>query len=394
VSSEITNDELEQQVKALVADLPPATTEPSRFWGEQFDRGLAWPSFPVGLGGVGVHPAQAGLVARALRAADAPTNFPRNPVGLGMVGPVLVAHGTAEQRARLLRPLFTCEEIWCQLFSEPGSGSDLAGLATLAVRDGDGWVVNGQKVWTTFAHLAAWGLLLARTDGAVPKHRGMTAFIVDMRAPGVEVRPLRQLTGDDEFNEVFFGDVRIPDSARIGDVGQGWSVALSTLMNERVALAERSGSLGGVSIARALDLWKAAPQQHPVMRARLAQLYSRSEALRLTKLRAGAARRRGVPGPEDSVGKSLSGPLSQDIAEFCIDLLGADGLLLNSYDPKVVSAERAVRNPTRAFLRSRANTIEGGTSEVLKNIIGERVLGLPGDARDDRDRPWSQVPRN
>ena len=227
---------VQARVAELLAAHDPATTPPVEFLGARFDAGLAWVWFPEGQGGLGLSPEAQGVVERDLARAGAPNEYERNVIGYGMGAPTVLAHGTEEQRSRYLRPLFTCEEIWCQLFSEPGAGSDVAGLATRAERDGDEWVVNGQKVWTTLGHMARWGMLVARTDPDVPKHRGMTYFILDMHAPGVEVRPLRQMTGDAEFNEVFMTDVRVPDSQRLDEVGAGWRVAMTTLMNERVAI--------------------------------------------------------------------------------------------------------------------------------------------------------------
>src|SRR6202140_1802688 len=215
----------------LTAGHDPGSPPGVEFLGARFDAGLAWVSFPLGLGGLGVSPDLQGFVERELRAVDAPNEADRNVIGYGMAAPTNLTHGTEEQRRRYLRPLFTGEEIWCQLFSEPGAGSDVAGLATRAVRDGDEWVVNGQKVWTTLAHLARWGMLVARTDTEAPKHRGLTYFVIDMHGPGVEVRPLRQMTGEAEFNEVYFTDARVPDAERLGAVGEGWHVALTTLMN-------------------------------------------------------------------------------------------------------------------------------------------------------------------
>ena len=221
----------------LLAELPPRQNDPVTFLGRQYDLGLAWVHFPEGYGGLGLSPEAA--EARQRDAAGAPgarRRTLRNPIGHGMGAPTVVTHGSDEQKRRYLRPLFTGEEIWCQLFSEPGAGSDVAGLATRAVRDGDEWVVNGQKVWTTLAHVARCGMLVARTDPDAPKHKGLTYFVVDMHAPGVEVRPLHQITGEAEFNEVYFTDVRIPDAERLGEVGEGWRVSLTTLMNERVAI--------------------------------------------------------------------------------------------------------------------------------------------------------------
>jgi alkylation response protein AidB-like acyl-CoA dehydrogenase len=387
------DDELLAEVAALCDEHLSTDSSPREFWAAQFDSGLAWPSFPVGRGGTAATSRQQSLVANYLKARRAPTNYPDNPVGVGMVAPVLIALAREDQQARYLKPLFTNDEIWCQLFSEPGAGSDLAGLATQAVVDGDEWIVTGQKVWTTYAHRARWGLLLARTDPDVPKHRGLTCFVVDMESVGVEVRPLKQITGDTEFNEVFLDGVRVPDSARIGDVGTGWKVALATLMNERVTLAERSGSVGGSSLGRAMEQWSNSTTKPHHMRSRLVQLYIESECVRLTKARAAASRRRGTPGPEDSVGKAMSGPLSQRVAEFCVDLAGLNGLLISGYTPEDNSAPGSRREPARRYLRSKANTIEGGTSEILKNIIAERVLQLPPEPRDDKDVAWRDVRR-
>ena len=227
---------VDELVDGLLADFPPATTPAQQFLGEQFDRGLAWVHFPPDCGGLGLTPKDQQQAQSRLHAGGAPVAGVQNPIGYGMCAPTIVTHGTHEQKQRYLRPLFTNEEIWCQLFSEPGAGSDVAGLSTRAERDGDEWVLNGQKVWTTLAHISSFGLLVARTNPDVPKHKGMTAFLVDMRAPGVEVRPLFQITGEAEFNEVFFTDVRMPDSARIGGEGDGWRVAVTTLMNERVSI--------------------------------------------------------------------------------------------------------------------------------------------------------------
>jgi alkylation response protein AidB-like acyl-CoA dehydrogenase len=290
--------------------------------------------------------------------------------------------------------LFTCEEIWCQLFSESGAGSDVASLATRAVRDGDEWVVTGQKVWTTLAHIARFGMLLARTDPWVEKHNGLTYFVVDMQAPGIEVRPLRQMTGDAEFNEVYLTDVRIPDAERLSEVGKGWHAALVTLMNERV-------SIGGVirprsegAIRMALDLWETRAHLGPVYRDRLAKLWIDAEVVRLTNIRAAANAKAGIPGPEGSVAKLAFSELNQKIFEFCVELLGPAGMLYDSYElhPADITID-AYSGPTRAFLRSRAATIEGGTSQIMRNIIGERVLGLPADVRVDKTLPWSKVPR-
>ena len=393
----------EQRVIELTEQLldahPPAATEPRAFLGAQFDLGLAWIHFPEGHGGLGLSPRLQEVVNGRLRAAKAPMPGPRNPIGYGMGAPTVVTHGSQEQKQRYLRPLFTGEEVWCQLFSEPGAGSDVASLSTRAVLDGDEWIVNGQKVWTTVAHLARWGMLVARTDPEAPKHRGMTYFVVDMKAPGVEVRPLRQATGEAEFNEVYFTDVRIPDSERLGGVGEGWHVSLTTLMNERVSIGGGIAPRGSGPIAEAVRLWKErhAADRSPeaaVRRDRLVDLWIKAEAARLTNIRASENRKVGIPGPEGSVGKLVGAELNKKIYELCIDLMGLDGTLYGSYEmvrPELVGFSADVR---KSFIRARANSIEGGTSEVMRNILGERVLGLPGEPRVDKDVPWSQVARS
>ena len=232
----------------LLSEFPPASTDPVTFLGAQFDLGLAWIHFDEGFGGLGLARSLQRPVSERLAAAGAPTAGSRNPIGAGMAAPTIATWGTDEQKKRYLRPLFTGEEVWCQLFSEPGAGSDVAALATSAVPDGDDWVVNGQKVWTTLAHLASFGILVARTDPNLPKHSGLSYFIVDMHAPGVEVRPLRQITGEAEFNEVFFSDARIPNANILGNVGDGWRVSLTTLMNERVSIGGGVGPRGSGAI--------------------------------------------------------------------------------------------------------------------------------------------------
>jgi alkylation response protein AidB-like acyl-CoA dehydrogenase len=388
----------EKRVRAscdqLLADHPPTSTDPVTFLGAQYDAGLGWVHFPEGQGGLGASRRLQQVVDKQLIGAGGPNAYARNPIGHGMGAPTIVAHGTDAQRARYLRPLFTGEEVWCQLFSEPGAGSDVASLATVAERDGDEWVLNGQKVWTTLAHLARWGMIVARTNPDAPKHKGLTYFVVDMHAPGVDVRPLRQMTGEAEFNEVFFSDVRVPDSERLGDVGEGWHVALTTLMNERVAIGGAIPQKGSGLINEALRSWERTDRTSRVDRDRLARLWIDSEVLRLTNIRASQLRSKGTPGPEGSVGKLFAAELNKRIVEFAVDVLGADGMLYTSYDLTRPDTVLHWDCPQKAFLRMRANSIEGGTTEVMKNILGERVLGLPGDVRVDKDLPWRDVPRN
>ena len=387
---------VEALVDELLRDVPPRSTDPVTFLGAQFDRGLAWVHFPVGHGGLGLNPKLQKAINEKIFAAGGPNPVYRNPIGHGMCGPTVVMWGSEEQKQRYLRPLFTGEEIWCQLFSEPGSGSDFAGLSSKGVKDGDEWVVNGQKVWTTLAHLSKWGLLVVRTDPDAVKHAGLTAFVVDMQAPGVEVRPLRQMTGEAEFNEVYFTDTRIAEKEMLGKPGDGWRVSLTTLMNERVSIGGAIPQKGSGTIAHLMKTWSDAPEwrKDPSTRDEVMQLWIRSETLRLTNIRANQNRKMGDPGPEGSIGKMASANLNKDIYEALMGLLGADGMLYGSYE--MVRPEHAMEyaGPQKAFLRSRANSIEGGTTEVMLNILGERVLGLPGDVRVDREVPWSKVPRN
>jgi alkylation response protein AidB-like acyl-CoA dehydrogenase len=392
---------VDELVDGLLADCPPATTPAQEFFGEQFDRGLAWLHFPPGCGGLGLTPKDQQRAQARLRDGGAPASGVRNPIGYGMCAPTIATHGTDEQKQRYLRPLFTDEEIWCQLFSEPGAGSDVAGLSSRAERDGDEWVLNGQKVWTTLAHISSFGLIIARTNPDVPKHKGLTAFLVDMKAPGVEVRPLFQITGEAEFNEVFFTDVRMPDSARLGGEGDGWRVAVTTLMNERVSIGGAVTRRGGGPIAEAIRIWKERWQDDEsahaqALRDRLVSSYIRMEALSMTNARAAQTRKAGTPGPEGSVAKLAYAEENKRVYELCVDLLGSEGMLFPAGYP-MLRPDLVGMGSTdvhKMFLRVRANSIEGGTSEVMRNILGERVLGLPGDVRTDKDVPWKEVPRS
>jgi len=355
------------------------------------DAGWATPTWPAEYGFLGLNGAQAKVVNDELGRWKVPRSF--NIIGIGMGGPTIMHWGTDEQKQRLLKPMAKHEEIWCQLFSEPGSGSDVASLATRAVRDGDEWVVNGQKVWTTLAHMAKWGLLVARTDPDQPKHKGLSYFIVDMKAPGVEVRPLKQITGDAEFNEVFFTDVRIPDSMRLGPEGEGWMVATTTLMNERAALSGAGSAsdqnVGGgpvdAIVAAAQDNGSAAD---PEVRQRLAQAVIEGRVIKMTNMRATAARKAGhQPGPEGSITKLFQAEYNQRLQDLAMDILGSRAMAWSPQDEGTAVT-------VRGFLRSRANTIEGGTSEIMRNILGERVLGLPKEPSVDRDIPWKDIPRS
>jgi alkylation response protein AidB-like acyl-CoA dehydrogenase len=390
---------VDRAIDNLLESYPPESTEPRAFWEAQFDAGLAWVDFAEGDGGLGVSPSYREVVSRRLNEAGAPTwNTTANILGIGMGAGVLAAHGTEAQRSKWLRPMFVMDEIWCQLFSEPGAGSDVAGLSTRAIRDGDEWIVNGQKVWTTLAHLAKWGLLVTRTDPDQPKHRGMTYFVVDMEADGVEILPLYQITGEAEFNEVFFSDTTIPDAYRIDDVGAGWRVAMTTLMNERVAIGGRTVPRGTGTIGAAVETWNESGSGDAATRRELARLWGEVEAMRLTSLRASENMQAGVPGPEGSTGKLAWADLNKEVTAFTVAMQGLEGATIpegytlepTSYGTREV--ER-VLSSQRAFLRARANSIEGGTSEIMRNILGERVLGLPGEPRVDKDLPWSEVQR-
>jgi alkylation response protein AidB-like acyl-CoA dehydrogenase len=392
----LTVDDLRAQVREFLAAHDPATTERLEFLDARFDAGLAWVHYPVGLGGQGLSRVLQKNVDAEFAAANAPTNRPeRNGIGLGMAAPTILAYGSDEQRKRWLRPLWTGEEIWCQLFSEPGAGSDLANLATRAVRDGDHWVVNGQKVWTSSAHVAKRGLLVTRTDPDQPKHKGLTYFSVEMTAPGVEVRPLRQATGGAEFNEVFFTDVVIPDADRIGEVGQGWQVSTATLMNERVALGAFSLPREGGAIGLSVRAWRDHPElRTPGLHDRLLRLWAAAEVSRLASERLRQQLAAGQPGPEGSGAKLVFARLNQEITDFEVELIGADGLRYEDWSMRRPDgADFFGRDAGYRFVRAKGNSIEGGTSEILRNIVAERVLGLPPEIRLDKDKPWKDLPR-
>jgi alkylation response protein AidB-like acyl-CoA dehydrogenase len=371
---------VDESAREFLASHDPTTTPRLDFLRAQFDAGLAWVHYPVGLGGLDLPRSEQPTVDAVLAAAGAPGNDPlRIGIGLGMAAPTILRHGTDEQKRRWLRPLWTGEELWCQLFSEPGAGSDLASLATRAVRDGDDWVVTGQKVWTSMAHEARWAILIARSDPAAPKHDGLTYFACDMTATGVDVRPLRQITGEAEFNEVFLDAVRIPDTHRLGAPGEGWRVARTTLMNERVSIGggivPREDGMIGV-VARE---WRERPSVRTAATAdTLMRLWVAAEAARLSAQRLGEQLAAGQPGAEGSAVKYAYAQLNQEISGFELELLGEEALRYDDWTmrrPTIVDWDR--RTPGYRYLRSRANSIEGGTSEILSNIIAERVLGLP-----------------
>ncbi|GAA0654529.1 acyl-CoA dehydrogenase [Kitasatospora atroaurantiaca] len=383
-------------VRAFLAEHDPATTDRLDFLRARFDAGLAWVHFPVGLGGLGAPRALQAEVDAELAAAGAPDNDPRRiGIGLGMAAPTILRFGTEEQKSRFLRPLWTGEEVWCQLFSEPGAGSDLAALGTRAVRDGDGWVVDGQKVWTSSAHTARWAILIARTDPDVPKHRGITYFICDMTDPGIEVRPLRQITGEAEFNEVFLTGVRIPDAHRLGAVGEGWQVAQTTLNNERVAIGGQAIPREGGMVGVVADTWRRRPELRThELHQRLLKAWLEAEVARLTGERLRQQLTVGQPGPEGAAMKLAFARLAQELSGLEVELLGEEGLAYDDWTmtrPEIVDFNG--REAGYRYLRAKGNSIEGGTSEILRNIIAERVLGLPAEPRTDKDLPWKELAR-
>ncbi|MGE0881587.1 MAG: acyl-CoA dehydrogenase family protein [Acidimicrobiia bacterium] len=393
-----------EATEKLLANYPPSVTEPVAFLSAQYEAGLAYVSYPVGYGGLGFAPEVGEVVDARLREAGAPpSGRVTNPIAAGQGTATLILFGSEDQKQRYIKPLFTGQLYGCQLYSEPGSGSDLASLATTAVRDGDDWIVNGQKVWTSGAHLAQWGLLLARTNPGVVKHAGLTQFVIDMTAPGVEVRPLRQMSGGAEFNEVFLTDVRIPDSERLGDVGDGWRGSQATLVFERYNVG-RTPNRGEGRIALAVEAWKRrADKTSPeaiALRDQMMKFWIEEEVLRLLQWRAGELRASGNTGPEGSLGKLATSVVGRRLAEWMPSMIGAEGMLIDGYDDPPSRSQR--RNPgefgeydiQRACVGSPGTSIAGGTDQIQRNIIGDRVLGLPREPAVDRDRPWNELARN
>lgn len=387
--------DLHNRVAALLEEKPPATTGRTAFLEARFDAGLAWVHFPVGLGGLDLPREQQTEVDELLAAAGAPgPDLGRNSIGLGMAAPTLLAYGTEEQQQRYLRPLFACTDIWCQLFSEPGAGSDLAAVATRAVRDGDAWVVNGQKVWTSGAHNAQRAILVARTDADLPKHAGLTYFVVDMSDPGVDVRPLRQITGEAEFNEVFLTDVRVPDADRVGQAGEGWRVATTTLNNERVAIGNGAVREAG-QIGLVTERWRNDPAvRSAAEQEELLTLWVECEVTRLAGERLRQQLAVGQPGPESSAMKLAFARQAQQITGMALELDPDAGLAYDDWTMvRTESADMLGRGPGFRYLRAKGNSIEGGTSEIMRNVVAERVLGLPADHRPDKGIPFKDVPR-
>jgi alkylation response protein AidB-like acyl-CoA dehydrogenase len=396
---------IREKVADLLREHPPASTDPLVFLRAQYDAGLAWVHYPVGYGGSDASIALQPVVDDLLVEAQAPPNGRMiNAIGAGQCAATVLLYGSEEQKQHYLPKLFTAEAQWCQLFSEPGSGSDLSSLATRAVRDGDEWIVNGQKVWTSGAQYASYALLLARTDPDAEKHAGLTAFAIDMHAPGVEVRPLRQMNGGADFNEVFMSDVHIPDSERLGDVGAGWLVANSTLAQERYNMPRIPGR-GEGAIAGVVEVWQARTDKTSpealALKDRLMEHWVEAEVLRLLQARAAMLRAIGGSGPEGSLGKLAMSVASRRLGEFAPALIGAGAMLIDGYDGNRSMMSMRLDGSRggpfmiqHSLVGSPGMAIAGGTDEIQRNIIGDRVLGLPREPSVDKGVPWSQTLRN
>ena len=346
--------------------------------------GITWPK---SMGGQGLTPMHSIIFNQEQSRYHAPTNL--FEIGLGMCIPTVFTHGSPEIIARYVAPALAGDEVWCQLFSEPSAGSDLAGIRTKAVRDGDEWVIDGQKVWTTNAHLSDYGIIVTRTDPSAPKHKGLTMFIVDMHAPGVEARPLKQMSGGSDFNEVFFTGVRVNDSHRLGAVGDGWKVSLTTLMNERLAVGGKPSHAPDYKLlmdfARRIETDTGPALEQRDVRQRIAASYIADEGIKLTQMRALSALAKGqVPGPEQSISKVVVAKTMQDMAAFAMDLSEASGFVTQGAAPDLAKLQGS-------YMAAAGLRIAGGTDEILRNIIAERVLGLPGDMRPDKDTPFNAI---
>ena len=351
------------------------------------DAGWAVPHWPKDYGGRGASPIERVIWQQEEGVYGKLTGM--FIIGQGMCGPTMMAYASEEQKRHYLPPLASGEKVWCQLFSEPAGGSDVAGLRTRAEKDGDDWIVNGQKIWTSGAHYSDYGILITRTDPDVPKHKGLTMFFLDMRSEGVDIKPIKQANGQSEFNEVYFTDVRIPDAQRLGAVNDGWNVSLTTLMNERMSIGASvaTGFPELFEFCTNLMLEEGPAIDDPAVRSKLAQWAVRASGLKYTSFRAISALSKGErPGPENSIGKLVAGSMIQDVAMYALDLQGAAGVLTGPDEAEAAGKFQAM------LLRSPATRVEGGTDEILRNIIAERVLGLPGDIRVDKDVPFNKIP--
>lgn len=363
--------------------------EQAKLWQKRkYDDGWACLGWAPEFGGRGASPIEEVIWRQEETRYELPTNF--FLIGQGMIGPTLMAWATTDDKARYLPPLASGEEVWCQLFSEPAGGSDLAALRTRAEPDGDDWIINGQKIWTSGAHYADYGVIVVRTDPTLPKHKGLSYFYIDMKAPGVEIKPIKQLTGDADFNEVYFTDVRVSDRQRLGEVGQGWQVALTTLMNERAAIGGGIGKMDvdlAVAIAQDVELDGQPAIDNAAVRTRIADWYVQEAGLKYTGYRSLTALSRGaLPGPENSIGKLVGAPKMQAMASFLMDLLGASGAISD----ETLAVKAGIIQ--RSYMGAPGMRIAGGTDEIMANIIAERVLGLPQEPRLDKGIPFTDVP--
>ena len=363
--------------------------EQAKVWQKQkYDAGWACIGWAPEFGGRGASAIEEVIWRQEESQYDLPATF--FLIGQGMIGPTLMTWASDEDKARFLPPLASGEEVWCQLFSEPAGGSDLAALRTRAERDGDDWVINGQKIWTSGAHYSDYGVIVVRTDPTVPKHKGLSYFYVDMKAPGVEIKPIKQLTGDSDFNEVYFTDVRVSDSQRLGEVGQGWQVSLTTLMNERAAIGGSFGQMDvslAMSVAEEVEIDGRPALEDAAVRARIANWYVQEAGLKYTGYRSLTALSRGaLPGPENSIGKLVGAPKMQAMSSYLMDLLGASGAIAD----ESLAAKAGIIQ--RAYMGAPGLRIAGGTDEIMANIIAERVLGLPQEPRLDKGIPFNEVP--
>ena len=363
--------------------------EQAKQWQKQkYDAGWACIGWAPEFGGRGASPIEDVIWRQEESQYDLPANF--FLIGQGMIAPTLMAWASDEDKARYLPPLASGEEVWCQLFSEPAGGSDLAALRTRAERDGDEWVINGQKIWTSGAHFSDYGVIVVRTDPTVPKHKGLSYFYVDMKASGVEIKPIKQLTGDSDFNEVYFNDVRVSDQQRLGEVGQGWQVSLTTLMNERAAIGGGFGQMDvalAMSVAQKVEIDGRPALEDASVRARLANWYVQESGLKYTGYRSLTALSRGaLPGPENSIGKLVGAPKMQAMSSYLMDLLEASGAIT---DESLATEAGIIQH---AYMGAPGLRIAGGTDEIMANIIAERVLGLPQEPRLDKGIPFNEVP--
>ena len=352
------------------------------------EHGWACLNYPAEYGGREASPMERIIWGQEEARYDVPTGA--YAIGLGMCGPTLIAYASEEHKQERLPRMVSGEDIWCQLFSEPGAGSDLANLRTRCERDGDDWIINGQKIWTSGAQYCDWGILVTRSDPTVPKHKGLTFFFLDMKSAGVEIRPIKQISGDSNFNEVYFTDVRIPDSQRLGAVGDGWKVSLTTLMNERLAVGDAGGTDVPelLELALRVDIDGEPALKNPAVRARIAHWYCEMTGLRNTKYRVMSALSRGdTPGPENSITKVVSASKMQDIGAFGIDLMDMGGILVDREGRDALES----LSFQASFMGGAGYRIAGGTDEILRNIIAERVLGLPQEVRVDKGIPFNEV---